>query len=101
MLYILIYTVLYLSQVYMYEDQEQLEDLLFSSQLELYEPVSLCIVSRFPLFDSFQVHVHVVCVCVCVCVCVYTCVCICDAEREVRGGGWKQLWEREMGFYSV
>ena len=38
---------------------------------EAYEPMSLCVVSRFPLFDTLQV-----CVCVCVCVC-SVCVCVC------------------------
>ena len=40
---------------FMYEDQTQLEDLIFSSRREFYEPVSLCVLSKFPFFDTFQV----------------------------------------------
>ena len=47
---------------------------------ERYEPVSICLVSQLPLFDTLQVqgtHPSFLCVCVCACVCSCVCVCVC------------------------
>ncbi len=71
-------------------------ELLSNSSRETYEPVSLCLLSRYPLFDALQVcvcvrvcarvrvcmrecvwmYVSFVCVCVCECVCMCTRACV-------------------------